>query len=278
MSGNALYQAVSEGDLEEIRSVLTETPSLGSESIPDLDEVEERYTAMHWAAKLGKLEVISLLSELGCSIHALDHFEYTPVAIAAQAGQAQAIKLLHELGANVNTIGSDGYTPAHAAVVYGRTEALEALLELGANIHTPNKKNCKPIFTAGTRGNLDLIKLLLKHGADINEPDSDGYTPLMRAAHFGKTNPVSVLLDLGAPLSRGFGPVSTAQVGLSARAIAQQRGHTQVVERIDQVLRLRLRIFLRVTHQREKHKLDGSAFPTLSVDVLGLIASKVFQG
>eukprot|EP00300_Choanocystis_sp_HF-7_P007776 c15502_g1_i3.p2 GENE.c15502_g1_i3~~c15502_g1_i3.p2 ORF type:complete len:104 (+),score=13.97 c15502_g1_i3:820-1131(+) len=57
----------------------------------------------------------------------------------------------------------------------------------------------------------------------------------MRAAHFGKTNPVSVLLDLGAPLSRGFGPVSTAQVGLSARAIAQQRGHTQVVERIDQV-------------------------------------------
>jgi ankyrin repeat protein len=95
--------------------------------------------ALVWAAKADRVEVLSLLAELGASLDA-DPYRGTALAWAAAKGRVASIRRLVELGADPNRHGTFGgadhgqeLTALHLAAQNGDRPAVEALLALGAD-------------------------------------------------------------------------------------------------------------------------------------------------
>jgi ankyrin repeat protein len=106
---------------------------------PSDDPQEVLDEALVWAAKSGRVEVLSLLVELGANV-AADPYRGTALTWAAANDRADAVRLLVELGADPNQRGTfggpthgEGVTALHLAAQSGARDAVEALLELGAD-------------------------------------------------------------------------------------------------------------------------------------------------
>lgn len=69
------------------------------------------YTALHWAAKNGRCDVISGLAMNGANLNIKSNGGFTPLHLAAQTGHNNAIKLLIEHGGKVNARDHSGRRP-----------------------------------------------------------------------------------------------------------------------------------------------------------------------
>jgi ankyrin repeat protein len=106
---------------------------------PSEDPQEVLDEALVWAAKSGRIEVLSLLVELGARPDA-DPYRGTALTWAAVNGRVDAVRELVALGADLDrcaTFGGPdhgaGVTALHLAAQGGKREAVETLLELGAD-------------------------------------------------------------------------------------------------------------------------------------------------
>ncbi len=61
------------------------------------------HTALHYAARDGKLDIVELLLSLGAEVEAMDGFGRTALHMAAMWGQIEVVKFLVSKGALVNT-------------------------------------------------------------------------------------------------------------------------------------------------------------------------------
>lgn len=89
-------------------------------------------TALHNAAALGHLKIVTLLIELGADPNATDWRGATPLVNAAYGGHSAVVTYLAAHGANVNVTGSKR-SPLVSAVQANSLETVVALLSLGAN-------------------------------------------------------------------------------------------------------------------------------------------------
>ena len=106
---------------------------------PSDDPQEVVDEALVWAAKVDRVEALSLLVELGARVDA-DPYRGTPLAWAAANGRVAAIRELIALGADPDHQGTfggpthgQGVTAIQLAAQSGKRDAVEALLELGAD-------------------------------------------------------------------------------------------------------------------------------------------------
>ncbi|OPY79830.1 MAG: photosystem I assembly protein Ycf3 [Syntrophorhabdus sp. PtaU1.Bin058] len=72
----------------------------------------DAYTALHWAAYYGNIDVVRALIEKGADVNAQNNRKQTPLHLAADKGHTNAAKLLVEKGADVNAKDMFGDTPA----------------------------------------------------------------------------------------------------------------------------------------------------------------------
>ena len=80
----------SSADYHAIHRMLTKNPAL-----PRVRDFTNGYTALHWAAKHGKPEVVKLIaSKPGVNINSKSNGGYTPLHLAAMHGHEQVIELL----------------------------------------------------------------------------------------------------------------------------------------------------------------------------------------
>jgi len=183
------------------------------------------YTAMHFAARQGDLEMVQLLLAAGVNVNILSQAEeskapapgraggfqiggrktagtngYTPLLVAAVRGQVPLALWLLDHGADPN-IGDAGFTPLHWAStewesftanrVYGLIDAMGGI---------PDRK-----------AKLQLVNALLAHGANVNarmtkpQPsiaggyeDTVGATPFLLAASADDLEMMQLLYKAGA--------------------------------------------------------------------------------
>jgi ankyrin repeat protein len=116
-----LFQAVKDGKIEKVRTIL--------DMKPDLLEAkkENGMTAIHEAVYAGNLEMVKVLVARNANINAKKEGGYTPLHIAAQKGNNDICMFLVKSKARANLTDDFGVTPAKAAESNGHRELAKQL-------------------------------------------------------------------------------------------------------------------------------------------------------
>jgi ankyrin repeat protein len=192
-AASALVTAARSGDVEKVRKELE-----GGANVNAPDSAGGR-SALHWAAKEGRVEVIPVLLAKGADVKIVDRAGKTPLCIAGENGKVEALKLLLEAKSDPNVTDRMGGTPLMWASALGTPETVQVLLESGANVNVADKNGLTPLLWAASTGDSRTVELLIRSKADLAAQDNlTGDTALMRAARNGKLESVTALLAGGA--------------------------------------------------------------------------------
>lgn len=173
--GAEIYDAVVQGELDKIKSLLTDNPKL-----VNLKDGDWELTPLHWAIICGQKEVANLLITKGADVKA-KHM----IAGATSYGK----------------IVVGGITPLYWAVYHGWKDVAELLIAKGADVNAilmGEIESRTPLFCALEKGYDDIAKLLIAKGANVNAIDSEGRTPLLVAVENKRDEVVEFLKKHGA--------------------------------------------------------------------------------
>jgi hypothetical protein len=137
------------------------------------------YSALHFAAQKGYIDLVKLLIESGANIETPDFSGRTPLAMAVEGGWKDVVEFLIQKGANVNPIYYDTnaslITPLIKAVKNTREDVVRLLLEKGAVkvIDHVAELGYTALHFAVEKGQIDIVKLLIEHGANIETLDTN---------------------------------------------------------------------------------------------------------
>jgi len=233
----ALMIAAESGDLDSVDVLLQSRrvnveggllPVLALANIEAKDYYDKK-TALFYAAKSSRMDVVKRLLEAGANIEATDKQGRTALFDAVVARDPEILELLLRSGANINAMDEDGKNLIFYAVAVdvirklvlqglelekqdhkGRTalfDAVEAatlgridmLLESGSNINATDKHGETVLFSAvGAHGDTDIVRRLLEAGVDIETRDRRGRTALSEAIDSDRFEVVRLLLEANA--------------------------------------------------------------------------------
>lgn len=210
------FGAIEQGNLEEVRRLLSREPNLIYE------RNENGLSPVMIAAYCRRRDILEFLCE---NAGALNIFE------AAATGKTRlALRHIARAPALTNAYTSDGFQPLGLACFLGHYETAERLIQVGAAVNSPsrNEDGFTPIQLAAAAGNADIVLLLLEHDANPNARESRGLTPLHLAAQNGDVKTLHILLFNGADLSIG------CNQGKLPLDMAIEAGHTQAADLLRQ--------------------------------------------
>ena len=204
------FELLKAGDTEGLLRLLDETP--GAADAKDAAGVS---LLMHTLYR-GRRE---LAEAVAVKKRTLDIFE------AASLGRLEQLKEHLRDSATLNSFSPDGFTALHFACFFGQPEAARVLLERGAKVAVVanNQTHVMPLHSAASARNLEAARLLLEYGAPVNARQQAGWVPIHAAAQNGDAPMVDLLLQHGADAD------IANDEGKTAAAIAQEKGHTQLV-------------------------------------------------
>ena len=171
---------------------------LSSDCINSLDL--DGWTPLHWAARRGNSEAVSLLLANGA-----DAFMVTgndkrgPLHLAAMSNSALCLQLFlnHRVGnrtLDINARDVYNVTPLKVAIETHSAAAVSYLIKAGADLNEPcGLRGHIPLLTAAREGSHQCATLLLRAGADYCRKSSVGNTTLHLAAHRGDIKMLSLL-------------------------------------------------------------------------------------
>jgi ankyrin repeat protein len=177
-------------------------------------------TPLLYAARDGRMDIVSMLLDAGANINERDANDITPLIIAITNNHPEVAKALIDRGADIKAVDWYGRTALWSAVETRNMDVdnatflnnidrapyldlIQTLLDKGANVNARTKEvvpirreflritgslswvdftGQTPFLTAALAGDVSVMKLLLKHGADPNIPTFSGTTALMAAS------------------------------------------------------------------------------------------------
>lgn len=174
---------------------------------------EDGWTALHFAATKGHVELVELLV---CSRadHAIkDNDGFTPLHEAARNNHGKVVKLLLNDNADVNVRvvnASDlrslfkvprlfaiamkiGRSPLHWAAANGHAEVVEMLCEAQADVCCEDASLDTPLFMAAANGRVSVIKALINYKADPQQVHESKWNLIHQAAANDKTEVMELL-------------------------------------------------------------------------------------
>jgi len=185
---------------------------------------ESGYTALHFAARSGRTDIVKLLIARGLSIDAKTDDRTTPLFLAVQAGHIEIVRFLIQKGASIDQAAITGsglfsisLTPIiTVAIREGNMEITKLLIEKGANLNPigssgfmSSESVVRPLQAALSLKGKQIAFLLLQHGAKPRSGD------LIRAVYSGDEKLVVSVLEKGGDLndsdSEGTKVVAIAQ-------------------------------------------------------------------
>lgn len=164
-----MHQLAENGKMEDISYLLSSDPI----HRPRIDERDKYgYTALHWAAQKGHLEIVKLLLKNGASLE-LKSFDngWTPLHCAVSENRIEVLKFLLKQGADPNTRGTHNKTPLFIACYKGYLATVRILVAAGINVNSTDDSNKTAVMRWGDH-NFKIYKLLLEAGSDLNIQDS----------------------------------------------------------------------------------------------------------
>lgn len=154
--------------------------------------------------------------------------------IAAQTGNVEELKSIVEEYPEAPTKWTGGLfgTGLYFAAQEGKLDAVKFLVEEGgAKASVAYTDGHSPLVAAAFHDHADVVEYLIQHGADVDETDDNivtgSYTALHWAAEHGHAEVAKRLLERGADSSL------KNRYGKTARQLAIQQGHPEIVTLID---------------------------------------------
>jgi len=153
------------------------------------------------------------------------------------------------------------------SVKLGELARARELLSKGAAVNASDRRGFTPLMWASASGHLELVRQLIEGGAAVDLLAHDGTTAMMLASANGFTEVVRALLLRGAD-------VTAARGGVTARQLALERGHSDVVTLLDQagVLGARLLQAASEGHDMVVRQLLATGAPVNVTDARGATA------
>lgn len=121
------------------------------------------------------------------------------------------------------------------AAKLGRVDIGRMALEQKRAVDVQDARAFTPLLWASSAGYVDMVRVLLEAGANVNHRARDGSTALLLASANGFDEVVRQLVVAGANMTVEWD-------GLTARALAERRGHAAVVNRFSQIDELSKRL------------------------------------
>jgi len=181
------------------------------------------------AARVGDLEALRRLIQLGLDINGRDAQGCTALLRAAGGGYAALVEWLIAQRADTGLAARTGATPLSAAVSTRQETIIARLVAAGADVDQRLPGGITPLMIAAALGFDEIVHVLLVRGADAALCDDAGNTVLHAAAQFAwsgiELQPgkrlLERLLDAGAPINaQNLEGSSALLVLLGARADA----------------------------------------------------------
>ena len=178
------------------------------------------------------VELVLLLLDRGADINVAAGHYGSALGCATIRGNVELVSLLLDRGADINVVGGDFGSALGCATGSGNVKLVSLLLDRGAGINVVGGKYgtalgcacaCAPSHIA-----YSIVTLLSQRGADVNTRFGGQYgTALGVSASLGHTNLTRLLIDHGA------NPALTNDDGMNARALAEHKGHLDIVQLLD---------------------------------------------
>ncbi|XP_070596031.1 caskin-2 isoform X2 [Erythrolamprus reginae] len=211
-----LIQAVKNEDVPGVQKLVAKIKVSKSKLLGSTKRLNVNYqdvdgfSALHHAALVGSLELISLLLEAQAIVDIKDTNGMRPLHYAAWQGKVEPVRLLLRASASVNMASLDGQVPLHLSAQYGHYEVSEMLLQHQSNPCLINKAKKTPLDLACEFGRLKVAQLLLNshmcvallEGQFKDTSDPNYTTPLHLAAKNGHKEIIRQLLKAGIEINR----------------------------------------------------------------------------
>ena len=215
-TSDELFAAISQADIERVRVLLAEHPTLATtrdeQGVSVLMRARYRFDR-------------GLVEAVKAHLDELDVFE------AATLGDLDRLTALLDADpSSVAARSGDGFTPLHLAAFFGQTDAVSLLVARGSEVDARGTGWMigTPLHAAASARHLDAARFLLDAGADPNARQAGDFTPLHGAAHNGDAALVELLLSLGAD------PTRTTEDGKDAIGCAEESGDLATIEALVQ--------------------------------------------
>lgn len=216
---------------------------------------ENKFTALHYAARNGKTNIVRLLCNSGADVNtkitSTDLYGWTPLMLAAYNNQLDNVKILFFEKADVNLKNKKGQTALDLAISNKATETVEflknpkissfdliklrlynELLHLidikKVDVNEKNKAGQTLLHYAAFNGDKYLVESLINRKALVNATDTSTWTPLHYAAREGETTIVNVLIENGADINSKNG--SPHLLGWTPLMLAAYNNHLSTVK------------------------------------------------
>ncbi|CAK9002689.1 Ankyrin repeat domain-containing protein 50 [Durusdinium trenchii] len=218
-------------------------------------------TPLRTAVAYGQVRTVQQLLEQRADVNRPGRHSMSPLLAAVRGGHTELLRCLLTARAAVKDVSGGGEVSCLLeAASRGDLEMVQALLEARADTNQSDAsgKRASPLEAASARGYIDVVKCLLTASADQHQ--SHGTSPLIAAASCGQSDVVLCLLEAKADqqvetggqtalhvaasgghlqvlrhlLDAGADSRSLDLDGRSALALAQEAGHQDVVELLEQ--------------------------------------------
>ena len=232
-----LIDVVRRGDAAAVRAMLDEGADVDARQ-PD------GATALHWAARLDRVDLARLLLAAGADPTAANAFDVTPLSLAAVNGSAGMVAALLAAGADPNATMAGSETILLTAARTGRVDAARTLIAHGADVNAAQAAGQTALMWAAAEGHVETMRALIDAGADVaartvvpedplrtglEGPAPHGFTALLFAVRAGHVDAARVLIEAGAD------PDDRLPDGMNTVTLAATNAHWELgVSLVDQ--------------------------------------------
>ncbi|XP_068194944.1 60 kDa lysophospholipase isoform X2 [Antennarius striatus] len=191
--------------LTDSRFIQIIAKSLSVSCKEDLEAIRDAMTAplACAAAKIGDLDALQTLTEMGSNLCLADYDGRTPLHIAACEGHLNVVQYLLSHGATVYAKDRYGDTPLCNAVHFRHKDIVQLLRKTGAHFSRDKMDEVgTELCSLAAVGDLEGLEIWSLAGADFTKPGYDGQTPIQVAQAVGQNKVVPFLVQLLSRRSR----------------------------------------------------------------------------
>jgi palmitoyltransferase ZDHHC13/17 len=181
---------------------------------------------MHWAAKSGDVELMSLLHHYGATLddETLSESRMRPIHWGASDGKISTMRFLLDHHVDLNSQDSHGCTPVIIAAQNNQIPCVIFLIKNGANLEICDMNGDSTAHWAAYKGYNELLGVFAYlRPQDLLLGDTYGQTPLHLAALKGYLDCVDYLVN-----RCGCDPLLQDRNGSSSLDLAIKKGHSKI--------------------------------------------------